>query len=56
MINNIGRGPRRDKNVVEDYADLENDAGRAWFLPHHGNTDFTGMQCLFGVYLKINAK
>ena len=43
MINNIGRGPRRDMNVVEDYSDLENDAGRAWFLPHHGNTDFTGM-------------
>jgi hypothetical protein len=42
LINNIGRGPSRDENVIEDYNDVENDAGRAWFLPHHGNTEFTG--------------
>lgn len=44
MINNLGRGPARDLNVVEDstYKNLDTDASRAWFLPHHGNTEFTG--------------
>lgn len=41
LINNVGRGPRQDR-VVEDFSQLEQDAGRAWFLPEHGDTQFTG--------------
>ena len=36
LLNNNYRGPSGDTNVIVDYSNLEEDVGRAWFLPQHG--------------------
>ena len=42
LLNNFNRGPDQDTNVIADYADLDEDEGKAWFLPEHGSHTMAG--------------
>ncbi|XP_033640829.1 uncharacterized protein LOC117301055 [Asterias rubens] len=44
IVNNIGRGPKEDENVISDYDDLSEDESRAWLLPSSGDHDLAGDQ------------
>ena len=48
LVNNIGRGPKADENVIGDYEDLSEDESRAWLLPSSGDHEFAG-KCLVKV-------
>ena len=40
IMDNGGRHPRDEHNVIADYADLTYDSSRAWILPESGYNDF----------------
>ena len=42
LVNNIGRGPKANENVIGDYEDLSEDESRAWLLPSSGDHEFAG--------------
>ncbi|XP_038052472.1 uncharacterized protein LOC119725183 [Patiria miniata] len=44
IVNNLGKGPKEDENVIIDYHDLSEDESRAWLLPSSGDHDFAGDQ------------
>ncbi|XP_070535282.1 uncharacterized protein [Ptychodera flava] len=42
MVDNNGRGPKEDENMIEDYHDLTEDESRAWILPSSEDHEFSG--------------
>lgn len=51
VLNNNNRGPPGNTNVVTDYSSLEEDVGKAWFLPQHGQHTQAGKTVYWFFYL-----